>query len=169
MDFVKFLFGFSGRINRVRFLAVQATLLAVWFLLLVKAPFEQGEIPSWIATIVLIWVNLATTAKRLHDRDRRGWWAIAIFVINRVSYLYYGLFLGLHFGTDILGGLELLMVLGAVALSVLQTWIVIELFFMIGTDGANRFGPDPTRPVSKTPAAPRAESLGGVPDFLLHR
>ena len=35
--------------------------------------------------------------------------------------------------------------MGAVALSVLQTWMVIELFFLIGTDGRNRFGADPTR------------------------
>lgn len=168
MDFVRLLFGFSGRINRARFLAIQVAILAIWFLLLVKAPFEQGDISSWVATIVLIWINLATTAKRLHDRDRRGWWAIAIFVINRVSYLYYGLFLGLHFGSDILGGLELLLVFGAVALSLLQTWIVIELFFMIGTDGQNRFGPDPTRPVSKPAVEPR-EEMAGVPQFLLHR
>jgi len=40
---------------------------------------------------------------------------------------------------------ELLLVLFAVVLSLLQTWIVIELFFMIGTEGLNRFGPDPTR------------------------
>ena len=168
MDFVKLLFGFRGRINRARYLAIQLALLAIWLLLLIKAPFQQAEILIWVVTIVLIWVNLATTAKRLHDRDRRGWWALAIFVINRLSYLYYGLFFGLQFGSNILGGLELLLVLGAVALSLLQTWIVIELFFMIGTDGANRFGPDPTRPIAKPAVESRAE-LVGVPEFLQHR
>ena len=96
----------------------------------------------------MVWINLATTAKRLHDRNRSGWWAVAVVVVNRLSYLYYGLFFGLYFGVDILGVQELLLVMGAVALSVLQTWIVIELFFVIGTDGPNRFGPDPTRPVA---------------------
>jgi len=38
---------------------------------------------------------------------------------------------------------ELLVVMIAVALSLLQTWAIIELFFLIGTDGPNRFGPDP--------------------------
>ena len=53
----------------------------------------------------------------------------------------------------------------AVTLSVLQTWIVIELFFMIGTDGPNRFGSDPTRRPPKSPVVSHPQSLG-VPDFL---
>ena len=83
----------------------------------------------------MIWINLATTAKRLHDRNRSGWWAVAVVVVNRLSLLYYGLFFGLYFGVDISIAEELLLVMFAVALSVLQTWIVIELFFLTGTDG----------------------------------
>ena len=91
--------------------------------------------------IALLWINTATTAKRLHDRNRSGWWAIAVLVVNRLSYVYYGLFFGLYFGVDVSGARELLLVMGAVALSVLQTWIVIELFFLIGTDGPTGSGP----------------------------
>lgn len=116
----------------------------------------------------MIWINLTTMAKRLHDRDRNGWWAVAVFVTNRLSYLYYGLFFGLYFGVDISGAEQLLLVMSAVALSAMQTWIIIELFFVIGTDGPNRFGPDPTRPVAKPPVETRAEPFG-VPEFLLHR
>jgi uncharacterized membrane protein YhaH (DUF805 family) len=116
----------------------------------------------------MIWINLATTAKRLQDRNRRGWWAIAVVVVNRLSFLYYGLFFGLSFGVDISIAEELLLVMGAVGLSVLQTWIVIELFFLTGTDAANRFGPDPTRAVFKSPIVSRPEPFG-VPNFLLHR
>ncbi|WP_394789050.1 DUF805 domain-containing protein [Rhodoferax sp.] len=72
MDFVRLLFSYRGRINRARFLAVQLALLALWLLLLIKAPFQQGEILSWVVTIAMIWINLATMAKRLHDRDRNG-------------------------------------------------------------------------------------------------
>ncbi len=49
-----------------------------------------------------------------------------------------------------------------------KTWIVIGLFFLAGTDGLNRFGPDPTRAVAKPPVETRAEPFG-VPEFLLHR
>ncbi len=100
----------------------------------------------------MLWINAATTAKRLHDRNRSGWWAIAVLIVNRLSYVYYGLFFGLYFGVDVSGAREMLLVMCAVALSVLQTWIVIELFFLIGTDGRNRFGADPTRALPSLPS-----------------
>lgn len=168
MDYARLLFSFRGRINRARYIVVQLALLSVWFLFWIKSPFQQWEILGWVVTTAMIWINMAATAKRLHDRNRSGWWAVAIFVVNRLSYLYYGLFFGFHFGVDISGTEQLLLVMSAVALSLLQTWIVIELFFVIGTDGPNRYGPDPTRPLTKSPSAPRTESFG-VPDFLLHR
>ena len=168
MDYARCLFSFRGRINRARYLVVQLALLTVWFLFWIKAPFQQWEILSLVTAIAMIWINLATTAKRLHDRNRSGRWAGAVFVVNRLSYLYYGLFFGLSFGVDISIAEELLLVMGAVGLSVLQTWIVIELFFLIGTDGTNRFGPDPTRTALRSPVVSRSEPFG-VPDFLLHR
>jgi hypothetical protein len=82
--------------------------------------------------------------------------------------VYYGLFFGLYFGVDHSGARELALVMFAVALSVLQTWVVIELFFMIGTDGANRFGSDPTRSARKSPVVSHAQPFG-VPDFLMQR
>jgi len=168
MDYARLLFSFYGRINRARYIAVQLALIAVWLALWIKSPLLHWQALNWVATIALIWINLATTAKRLHDRNRSGWWAAAVLVINRLTYVYYGLFFGLYFGADVLGVWELLLVMGAVALSALQTWIFIELFFMIGTDGPNRFGTDPTRSPPKSSDIPPAQSLG-VPDFLLHR
>jgi uncharacterized membrane protein YhaH (DUF805 family) len=167
MDYARLLFGFNGRINRARYLAVQLVLLTVWLVLWLKSPFLHWQVLHWIAAAALIWINTATTAKRLHDRNRSGWWSIAVLVVNRLSYVYYGLFFGLYFGVDVSAAQELLLVMFAVALSALQTWIFIELFFMIGTDGSNRFGPDPTRSPPKPSAVSHAQF--GVPDFLLHR
>jgi hypothetical protein len=56
----------------------------------------------------------------------------------------------------------------AVSLTLLQTWVVIELFFLMGTDGPNRFGPDPTRTAPNSPIDTRAEPAS-VPDFLVCR
>jgi uncharacterized membrane protein YhaH (DUF805 family) len=168
MDYARLLFSFNGRINRARYLAVQLALLAVWLVLWLKSPFLHWQVLHWVAAAALIWINTATTAKRLHDRNRSGWWAVAVLVVNRLSYVYYGLFFGLYFGVDHSGAQELALVMFAVVLSVLQTWIVIELFFMIGTDGPNRFGSDPTRAPPKSPVVSHPQSLG-VPDFLLQR
>jgi uncharacterized membrane protein YhaH (DUF805 family) len=168
MDYARLLFSFNGRLNRAKYLAVQLALLTVWLLLWLKSPFLHWQVLHWLAAIALIWINTATTAKRLHDRDRSGWWAVAVLIVNRLTYVYYGLFFGLYFGVDVSGARELLLLMFAVSLSALQTWIIIELFFMIGTDGLNRFGPDPTRSPRKSPALSHPQPFG-VPDFLLQR
>lgn len=170
MDFVRLLFSFKGRLNRARYLVVELTLLALWAmtwlkpLLLVSSP----QALSWMAAIPMVWINMVTTAKRLHDRDRSGWWALAVFAVNRLSFLYYGAYFGLSFGVDVPIAGQMLLVMLAIALSLLQTWIVIELFFLAGTDGSNRFGPDPTRSARAAAATSRPEPHG-LPDFLVHR
>ena len=169
MDYAWLLLSFKGRINRARYLVVQLALLTAWLVLWLKSPFDfSSQWEAWVVAIALIWINTATTVKRLHDRNRSGWWAVAVFVIGRLSYVYYGLFFGLYFGVDISIAWKLLLVMFAVAFSLLQTWVIIELFFLIGTDGPNRFGPDPTRNLPNSPIASRAEPAG-VPEFLVRR
>jgi uncharacterized membrane protein YhaH (DUF805 family) len=152
---------------------VQLALLAFWFIFFIKlspsfSPQENAVYFDWVVAIAMIWINLATMAKRLHDRNRSGWWAIPIFILSRLSYVYYGLFFGLAFGVDISVARELLLVMPVVAMSVLQTWVFIELVFLIGTDGPNRYGPDPTRTVGHPPIGSPPEP-DGVPDFLVRR
>jgi uncharacterized membrane protein YhaH (DUF805 family) len=162
MDYVRLLFSFRGRLNRARFLVVQLALLTCWLIVSFHVA-SQPDIWDLLAFLVMIWINLATMATRLHDRDRNGWWAPAFFIFGRLSYAYYGLFLGLSFGVDISIAKELLLVLLFVALAVVQTGIFIELFFMPGTDGRNRFGPDPlaSGPTDRHPGQ------NAVPGFLV--
>jgi uncharacterized membrane protein YhaH (DUF805 family) len=168
MIYAWLLFSFRGRVNRARYLVVQLALLTFWLVLWPKFHFSsQWEALQWVVAIPMIWINAAITVKRLHDLNRSGWWAVAILIVNRLSYIYYGLFFGLYFGVDISTARELLLVMLAVALSLLQTWIVIELFFMMGTDGPNRFGPDPTRTAHNSPIDSRPPV--SVPDFLVRR
>lgn len=167
MDYAWLLFSFNGRLNRARYLVVQLALLAAWFVFWFKLS-PPWEALRWVVAIAMVWINTATTAKRLHDRDRSGWWAVAVFLVNLLSYAYFGLFLGLYFGVNISITKELLLVLLAVALPLLQTWVVIELFFLMGSEGRNRFGPDPlSQAATSTPTAPRAIQ-DNVPAFLVH-
>lgn len=167
MDVIRLLFGFEGRLNRTRYLVVELAMLALWG---VSAAASSWAPPALILIVAvpMIWINLAATAKRLHDRNRSGWWAIAVYAIKRLTFLYYGAYFGLSFGVDIPVAGELLLVMIAVVLSLLQTWIVIELFFLIGTDGPNRFGPDPTR-TAHTAARASPALPQGIPDFLVRR
>jgi uncharacterized membrane protein YhaH (DUF805 family) len=168
MDYAWLLFSPKGRVNRAGYLVVQLALLATSFALWVKSPFVfSSQWQAWALAIAMIWINIATTAKRFHDRSRSGWWTVAVIGVGHLSYLYYGLFFGLYFGVDLSIAKELLLVMSAIALSLLQTWVVIELFFLIGTEGTNRFGPDPlAKAAAGVPAIARARQHG-VPAFLV--
>jgi uncharacterized membrane protein YhaH (DUF805 family) len=171
MDYFWLLFGFRGRLNRARYLILELAVLASWLMLWVRHPAEaspQWEALHWLAAIFIGWINLAAIARRLHDRNRSGWWTVAVFIVNRLVFVFYGLFFGSYFGADISNAEQLLLVLAFAVLSIVQTWIFIELFFMIGTDGTNRFGPDPTRTVFNISNGARP-APAGVPDFLVRQ
>ena len=169
MDYAWFLFSFKGRINRASYLAVQLALLTFWFIFFIYFSPQWKDLHfDWVVAITMVWINAAAVVKRLHDRNRSGWWAVPIFILNRLSFVYYGLFFGLSFGVEISIANELLLVLLAVAMSLLQTWVIIELFFVMGTDGPNRFGPDPTRTAPNASIESRPEPRS-VPDFLVRR
>jgi uncharacterized membrane protein YhaH (DUF805 family) len=93
------LFGFSGRIGRMQWWLAQLAVLiviaaALAVILSAVDPDElssdrSGAIGSAGASIVLIvcavcvlivWINLACTVKRFHDRDKSGWWVLIVFV-----------------------------------------------------------------------------------------
>jgi len=96
--------------------------------------------------VVGIWILAATTIKRLHDRDKSGWWIVAFFIapallgslVDRLddeSYVAYSLSL---------------LVLA------LKVWGFAELMFLRGMRRPNRFGPDPLAP--SVPDAPASVS-----------
>jgi uncharacterized membrane protein YhaH (DUF805 family) len=168
LNYIWLFFSFKGRINRARYLVVQLPLLALWLVAWPKFPVFLSSLWILVVAIAMFWINAATTVKRLHDRNRSGFWAIPILILHRISFAYYGLFFGLYFGVDISAAKELLLVMVAVAMSLLGTWIIIELFFLMGTDGPNRFGADPlARVVTGTATDSRADHHP-VPAFLVH-
>lgn len=79
-------------------------------------------------SLVLLSPTLAVTVRRLHDRDRTGWWA-AMFA----PILYFGFFPPQH-GDP----LAVLLYPGLIAMLVGLIMLVSA-----GTEGDNRFGPDP--------------------------
>jgi uncharacterized membrane protein YhaH (DUF805 family) len=81
---------------------------------------------------LLLWIFLATSIKRLHDRDKSGWWMVP-FV--SVPGLYD------HF-SDLLPGSYFALITGA-TMFVLMIWGFVELYFLRGTKWTNRFGPNP--------------------------
>src|SRR5690242_13236538 len=132
--------------------AIGAFLL--WWLAIFDRNLQDGSLPSpddfdafWrmvrdygvlsliiFVFVIVSWVSaLAIGVKRLHDRDRSGWWIV----------LFY-------FGPALLQAAQnsaesgtlasILLGLGAFAVSI---WALVEFGFLRGTRGPNRFGADP--------------------------
>ncbi len=85
-----------------------------------------------IGTALFLWIYLATSIKRLHDRDKSGWWMLPFFAAPQLFD---------HF-SDQLPDSSFMMIPGALMLA-LMIWGFVELYFLRGTKWTNRYGPDP--------------------------
>lgn len=94
--------------------------------------------------------------KRLHDRDRSGWWLVVAWIAPQ-AFLLLGLGYIKTLGTAYAG----LETAGWLALVVIVTWALIELGFRRGTEGPNRFGvnPLPIRLRSRQLASPATVAM----------
>jgi len=84
------------------------------------------------AAALFLWIYLATAIKRLHDRDRSGWWIVPFFFVPRVLFYVW----------DWLPEASWFVPFDW-AIHALWVWGIVEMFFLRGTSGANRFGADP--------------------------
>ena len=98
-----------------------------------------------IALPLFLWVFLATSVKRLHDRDMSGWWIIPFFAVP-------GLY---HQFVDRLPHSYLIMFVTWPIIAC-HIWGIVELYFRAGTSWPNRFGPNP---LGKQPTRPRSASV----------
>jgi uncharacterized membrane protein YhaH (DUF805 family) len=107
--------------------------------------------------IFSMWILVAATIKRLHDRDRSGWWIIALCIAP-------GLLDKIGNGLDDWGVFDLFPLIA----SLLTLWAVVELGFLKGTTGPNRFGRDPLAPIEvDAPAASRWDQSSEL-EFVPH-
>ena len=136
-DTLSLLFRRGGRIGRSTFWPAMSALSVA---MVVFGSFFRGLIPAVILLLV-VYAVVASMVKRLHDRDRSGHW-LWLFV-------FLPLFapLGVSVLLTSLQPPALLSKLANVAVGLLAVvflaWGVVELGFLPGTEGANRFGPDP--------------------------
>jgi uncharacterized membrane protein YhaH (DUF805 family) len=88
-----------------------------------------------------LWINFALSAKRLHDRDRTGWWLLWQVLILTVAIVLIVVAVAVpeeqRTPWATLAGL-----VGVAALAI-SLWLFVEIGFLRGTQGPNRFGPDP--------------------------
>jgi uncharacterized membrane protein YhaH (DUF805 family) len=104
---------------------------------------------AWVGLIllaVILYPGLSLTGKRLNDRDRPSWLKWLLFAPAILGALAN--VAGLGYTTADVSGVAIPTpstigyILSLLALVALIWWIV-ECGFLRGTDGPNRFGPDP--------------------------
>jgi uncharacterized membrane protein YhaH (DUF805 family) len=103
-------------------------------------------------TLVFGWSYAAASIKRLHDRNKSGWWIVPFIVATGL----YG-----QFG-DRLGGSYAAVVI-ALAVFIAFMWGVVEMCCLTGTPGPNRFGSDPLAPPDAGPRWDQFSELEMVP------
>ncbi len=191
MDWVWYLFSFEGRINRAKYWL--ATLIILGWMILallllagisaafgighglsidlfgISASIELNDNVSastarwfpWVITVPMTaafaWCYAAASIKRLHDRMRSGWWMVPFVVAP-------GLFDHLK---ELLADSHAVAVLGLV-MFVLYIWGFVELYFLRGTRGPNRLGPDPLAPVAPVDTRPGWDQQSEL-EFVPHR
>jgi uncharacterized membrane protein YhaH (DUF805 family) len=151
MDWQSLLFSFRGRINRAKYwLAVLVFVVADAVLGLLGWVLDNGlafQILSFVVNLAVLIASIAVCIKRLHDRDRSGWWLL-LFYAGPVAVALIGGFI-FWAAADTVGmsaewsylGLRLCL-LGGIALAI---WGFVEIGCRRGTAGYNRFGPDPLK------------------------
>jgi uncharacterized membrane protein YhaH (DUF805 family) len=157
----------DGRLGRARwwlgtFVIGLASLVIIWVILrLLKVPagyqldpsIDPGERSRYArlfvyayaaSTAMIAYPAVALMKKRLNDRDRPSWlWAV--FWAPIIPYIAVTLF---EIGTEAADApldstsSALLFVVHA-AISIITIWAIVELGFLRGTPGPNRYGPDP--------------------------
>jgi uncharacterized membrane protein YhaH (DUF805 family) len=87
------LFGFSGRIGRLQWWLAQLAILGVLlvgFTIVVMSVgatrIDETTLPAsafviiGLTLVLTTWINIASTVKRFHDRDKSGYWFFIVFV-----------------------------------------------------------------------------------------
>src|SRR2546430_13641751 len=93
-------------------------------------------LPGTIAIILvlyipLIWIGLALSAKRLHDRDKSAWWLLVFYALPTI----------LSTAADRTEDVQFIT-LHLISFGI-TVWAFVELGCLRGTVGSNRYGPDP--------------------------
>ena len=144
MDWQTFWFGTGGRLGRMGYwlavliyLAISALSFVVALQTLIALSGDLMSVLLYVGSglfvILVLFSAIAVGIKRLHDRDKSGWWTIPFIAL---PLLLNGASRGGLVTTDSATTLQWV----SLALAV---WGIVELGILRGTVGPNRFGPDP--------------------------
>jgi uncharacterized membrane protein YhaH (DUF805 family) len=99
-------------------------------------PIENAAL--WLALAILLWGSAALIVKRLHDRDKSALW-YPLFGLAPALCYHLGVVYSSNISNVLSPAQQAFWLLGGI----LWVWAIVELGFMPGAKGPNRYGPDP--------------------------
>jgi uncharacterized membrane protein YhaH (DUF805 family) len=115
--------------------------------------------------LIFAWACLAISVKRLHDRDKGGWWMVPYFIIPGLSTQFQDRLPNSYFVLPL-----------TVAVVILMVWGFIDIYCVKGTRWTNRFGPNPLPKVQTRPRSSHSNSRASsgwdqtsAAEFVPHR
>ena len=146
LSFWRFYFSFKGRISRSQFwlkgipfcILFSGAVIVVPLTTFDKLKVDVDSLSVFM--MIALWPFFAVAVKRLHDRNKSVWYPLKIFSytdrLSTFEYLVFRLFF-----------------LPFLLMYVVIMWywsFFIEVPFLKGTYGSNRFGPDPLKTDERT-------------------
>lgn len=149
MDFVNIFTTFSGRVNRAKYWIAVLVYAAISLVFGVVA-YAAGQGSTFqtinaIVSVVLMISSFGVSIKRLHDRNKSGWYTLLFLVAPGIL-----LASGLYMGTTSSGSGFIATALWLIAFAIL-IWAFVDLGCLRGSIGQNKYGPDPLAPEVLTP------------------
>jgi uncharacterized membrane protein YhaH (DUF805 family) len=144
MSMSQLLFSFSGRLNRKPYWLTTLCIVLVMVVVIILivalggAGLMSGDFSGLglmlllivLAYIPILWIGLAISAKRLHDRNKSAWWLVLFYLVPAI----------LQGVGEQLGTAGIILTLAGLGISI---WALVEIGFLRGTVGPNQYGPDP--------------------------
>jgi uncharacterized membrane protein YhaH (DUF805 family) len=149
MNWGHLFFKFDGRVNRAKFWIAALIFAAINVVLAILGYVTDQSVVfqalnSMLGIVILI-SSIAVGIKRLHDRNKSGWYLLLFYLVPSILVVISVLTDAFVEDSTIIA-----TVLGLLAFAI-GVWAFIEMGCLRGTIGANQYGPDPVAPATIPP------------------
>lgn len=143
MQRLKALFSFRGRASRLSYWRTQlwtSVVLAALWIVTIFVAMGAGDIAviPMLCGLPVLAISIATLVRRLHDRGKDARWLLVFWAAPSACFVTAQL------ATEGSGDGGLLALAAVAAGLLLELWAIVEVGFLRGVNGPNRFGPAPT-------------------------
>jgi uncharacterized membrane protein YhaH (DUF805 family) len=149
MNWGHLVFQFDGRVSRSRFWIAALIFAAINVVLAILGYVTDQSVVfqalnSMLGIVILI-SSIAVGVKRLHDRNKSGWYLLLFYLVPSILVV-----IGVLIGAFVEDSTIIATVLGLLAFAI-GVWAFVEMGCLRGTVGVNRYGPDPIAPATIPP------------------